>query len=58
MGKKKSSFADEWKRFSRLDKFMFLFLYSVFAYFLFRYLLGIDLITLFRLIVKRLLTGL
>lgn len=58
MGKKKPSFAEEWKKLSRLDKFIFLSLYSVFVYFLFRYFLGIDLITLFRLIVKRLLTGL
>ena len=58
MDKKKPSFAEEWKKLSRLDKFIFLSLYSVFVYFLFRYFLGIDLITLFRLIVKRLLTGL
>ena len=58
MGKKKPSFAEEWKKLSRLDKFIFLSLYSVFVYFLFRYFLGIDLITIFRLIVKRLLTGL
>ena len=58
MDKKKPSFAEEWKKLSRLDKFILLSLYIVFVYFLFRYFLGIDLITLFQLIVKRLLTGL
>ncbi|MBR5214458.1 MAG: hypothetical protein IKV92_09385 [Akkermansia sp.] len=58
MGKKKPPFAEEWKKFSRLDKIGFIFLYSIFAYFLFRYFLGIDLIELLILIAKKLLTGL